>query len=272
MYPARNASATSNRSVRPRTSDWSVAGTSSTSAVCAMSPKSMIPLTRFRSSRSRLSSVTSLWMSWARSAGNAGTTLAANRARTRSMSSRRPGSSSRATRRASSGRCCWSHQIVRPAAGWKRPRSARPIRATTSPRCAIASASRSAGSAVRPGRSGRSRTRCEAPPTSAVTIGDPSSAARATGTGRAGSISAMRSTAATSISTTSGSSTAFETLRTHPAPDASVRRKLRSRSLTRSSAVASQAVPLAGDLLGIIGAERGRGSVENVGGCHRPRS
>jgi hypothetical protein len=27
-----------------------------------------------------------------------------------------------------------------------------------------------------------------------------------------------------------------------------------------------------GDPLGIFGAERGRGSVENVGGCHRPRS
>ena len=33
-----------------------------------------------------------------------------------------------------------------------------------------------------------------------------------------------------------------------------------------------QAEPLAGDLLGIIGAERGWRSVENVGGGHRPRS
>ncbi len=45
-YPARNASVTSNRSVRSRTSDWSVAGTSRISAVCAMSPKSMMPVTR----------------------------------------------------------------------------------------------------------------------------------------------------------------------------------------------------------------------------------
>ena len=92
--PPGTASATSKRSVRPRTSDCSVAGTSSTSAVCAMSPKSMIPVTRPPSSRSRLSSVTSLWMSCARSAGRPARRCAANRARTRPSSSRRPRSSS----------------------------------------------------------------------------------------------------------------------------------------------------------------------------------
>jgi hypothetical protein len=33
-----------------------------------------------------------------------------------------------------------------------------------------------------------------------------------------------------------------------------------------------QSVPCASDLLGVVDAERGRRSVENVGGCHRPRS
>jgi hypothetical protein len=79
-----------------------------------------------------------------------------------------------------------------------------------------------------------------APSTVAVTTVDPSSAGRATGTGRAGSTETIRSTAATSISTTPRSSAAFETFRTQPAPDASVSRKFWSRSLTSGSAVTSR--------------------------------
>ncbi len=183
---------TSNRSVRSRTSDWSVAGTSRISAVCAMSPKSMMPVTRSSSSRSRLSRVTSLWMSCERSVGSAGTTRRWNRSRTRPRSSRRSGASVSDTRRARSGRCRWSHQIVRPADGWKNPRSARPMRPTTSPMCVRASGSSSVGAAERPGRSGSRRTRCAAPSTTAVVTVDPSSAGRATGTGRPGSTDAIQ--------------------------------------------------------------------------------
>ena len=82
-------------SSRSRTSDCRVAGTSSTSAVCAMSPKSMIPLTRPRSSSSRLSSVTSLWMTCARSVGSAGTTRSRKRSSTRCRWRRRSGFSIR---------------------------------------------------------------------------------------------------------------------------------------------------------------------------------
>ncbi len=187
-----------------------------------------------------MSRVTSLWMSCERRVGSAGTTRRLKRSRTRPRSSRRSGASVSETRRASSGRCRWSHQIVRPAAGWKNPRSARPMRPTTSPTCSMAAGSSSAGAAARPGRSGSRRTRCVAPSTTAVTTVDPSSAGRATGTGRAGSTDLIRSTAATSISTTPRSSAAFETFSTQAAPDASVRRKFWSRSLTSGSAVASR--------------------------------
>ena len=208
--------------------------------MCAMSPKSMIPVTCRRSSRSRLSSVTSLWMIWPRSRGSTGTTRLSKRASTRASSSRRAGSSMAGASRASSGRCRWSHQIRRPAAVWKKPRSATPMRATTSPMRAIASASSSVAGALRPGNSGRSRTRWVVPPMSTLAIGEPSSVGRATGTGRAGSSSAMRSTAATSISITPRSSAAFETFRTQEPPSASVSRKFWSRSLTMAVAAASR--------------------------------
>ena len=142
--------------------------------------------------------------------------------------------------RASSGRCRWSHQIRRPAAVWKKPRSATPMRATTSPMRATASASSSVAGALRPGNSGRSRTRWVVPSISALAIDEPSTVGRATGTGRAGSSIAMRSTAATSISTTPRSSAAFETFRTQEPPSASVSRKFWSRSLTMAAAAASR--------------------------------
>ena len=98
-------------------------------------------------------------------------------------------------------------------------------------------ASSSSGRALRPGRSGMSRTRCVAPATATRAIGAPSRAGRATGTGRPGSTAAIRSTAATSISTTPGSSAAFETLSTHCEPSSAEMAKFWSRSLTSARAV-----------------------------------
>jgi hypothetical protein len=74
------------------------------------------------------------------------------------------------------------------------------------------------------------------PAISSWTIDAPSSAARATGTGSPGSTAAIRSTAATSISTTPGSSAALETLRTHCEPSSAAMAKFWSRSLTSGAA------------------------------------
>ena len=127
--------------------------------------------------------------------------------------------------------------IVRPAAGWKNPRSARPRRATTSPSCSMATWSSSADATVRPGMRGMRRTRCARPvgPRTRRSV-EPSSAGSATGTGRSGSTAAICATAATSISTTPRSSAALETFRTRSPPVASVRRKFWSRSLTSARA------------------------------------
>ena len=183
--------------------------------------------------------MTSLWMSWPRSRGSAGTTRSSKRASTRASSSRRAGSSMGGANRARSGRCCWSHQIRRPAAEWKKPRSAIADARHDLPDLRDRLRIQLGCGTLRPGNSGRSRTRWVVPSMSALAIGEPSRVGRATGTGRAGSSCAIRSTAATSISTTPRSSAAFETFRTQAPPSASVSRKFWSRSLTMAVAAAS---------------------------------
>ncbi len=202
-----------------------------------MSPKSMIPDTPPPSSSSRLSSVMSLWMTCARSDGRAGSARSRNRSSTRSSCRRRSRSSTSSACGRRSGRCFWSHSMARPAAGWKKPRSAIPIRAVTCPMPRTAVRSSSSGAAVRPGRKGSSRTRCCDAPSARLPTRSPPRVGRARGTGRSGSIRATCSAAATSISTTPGSSAAFETFSTQREPSASSTRKFWSRSLTSGRAL-----------------------------------
>ncbi len=236
LQPTMKASVTPKRSSRSRTSDWSVAGMSSTSAVWAMSPKSMIPLTAPASSSSRLSSVRSLWMTCERSAGKAGAIRSAKRAMTRSSSVRRRPSFTSAACSKRSGSRCWSQAITRPAAGWKKARSACATRAATTPISRTCSADTSFGVALRPGRRGRSRTRCSASRTETAPMLAPPRVGRATGTGSPGSTAAMCSTAATSISTTPRASAPFETFSTQLRPSVPTISKFWSRSLTSARA------------------------------------
>src|SRR3990170_3981052 len=141
------------------------------------------------------------------------------------------------------GMCLRSHQMVRPAAGWKKPRSDRPRRATVTPIPSIDRSPSSVESTFRPGSAGSRRTRCVAPSVPLTRpIGPPSRVGSATATGSDGSMRATCSTAATSISITAGSSPAFETLSTQPGAAglvASVMRKFWSRSLTSGLALPS---------------------------------
>lgn len=113
---------------RPQSTDASVEETSQSSAVWLMSPKSTIPVTRPRSSTSALSSVRSPWITWARSPAHRGSTCSSKRSSTRSTSTRRRGSSIDGTSDRSAGACRTSQGRARPAAGWKKPRRARPRR------------------------------------------------------------------------------------------------------------------------------------------------
>ena len=174
----------------------------------------------------------SLWMTCARSAGSAGSARSMKRSSTRSSCRRRSGSSTSDAWRTRSGRCFWSHSIARPAAGWKKPRSATPMRAHTRPIPRIAPASSSPGAAVRPGRNGKQPHQVLSGAIREAAEGLALSVGRARGTGRSGSIRATCSTAATSMATTAGSSAAFETFSTQRAPSASSSRKFWSRSLT----------------------------------------
>ena len=174
-YPARNASATSNRSVRPRTSDWSVAGTSSTSAVCAMSPKSMIPLTRSAVVEQQVVEGHVVVDDLARSAGTPGrrgrrSGRARGRAARAGLRPRRPRGAPAPAGAAgptrSRGRRRDGRSRAAPGRCGRRPRRCArspPRRGPWARRC-------------RPGRSGRRRTRWWPPSTSAVAIVDPSSA------------------------------------------------------------------------------------------------
>ncbi len=90
-----------------------------------MSPKSMIPVTVPASSTRRLSSVTSLWITCARMVGSRGTTRSVKRAITPiEKGAPRTIGDERRVRRTGRGGAAGPTRSIRPAAGWKNPRSA----------------------------------------------------------------------------------------------------------------------------------------------------
>ena len=214
-----------------------------------MSPKSTIPLISPASSASALSVVRSPWTTWARSDGQTGTTVVSNRSRT--SSTRRRWRSSRME--PSSSRdfaACWtSHSIVRSAAGWKKPRSPRPMRAAISPQPASAASDRSSASIrARPGSTEYIRTWCA--PSSARTLarraagspepGDAPGMSRGMASGSSGSTRVAWRTASASMSSVAGSSAAFDTfMMASGVSSGPSSRNVWSRSLPRSRATAA---------------------------------